>query len=582
MNQATLKPVTQSVWVFCFAALWGLASFASQASAQDIQKTWIFLTDKRDAMGKTTTVEPGYITPRAQERRQIRGSGWSAIRDAPISSVYTEALAAEGIQVVRKSRWLNAVTAYLDAEQRAAVGQLPFVRKLQRVAGLAPDVSVAFPSSPVVAQLGSRTLNCGSSCTQLQVVNAVTPLENDIDGSGVVIGFLDSRFDYTSSDSTVVDEPLGHPSTHHFVSEGRVKYHNYTADDPGVGDQRSPSLHGLRTTSVALGYAAGSLIGPCHDADTVYLAHTEWAPLERNVEEDNFVEAVEWMESSGVDVISVSLSYSTFDAGEKSYSPSDMDGDTGVTTIAFDLAAENGVVPITSAGNTGTSATWSIIQTPADGDSVIAVGAVSSDSSLASWSSRGPTADNRTKPEVTAQGNNVRVALSNGGYGSGTGTSYAAPMVAGIVCQMLQKGPSLTPAQVTSILKQTAHNSGSPNNSRGWGIVNAQAAINKAEEVHTGFSQLPVTPSLFSIEPPYPNPFGEEARFVVTLAEPLGDVRIEVFNAIGQRVITPYAGPLGVGKHTFTISGQGLAAGLYTFLVTGGGTTESGLMVHIR
>jgi len=155
-------------------------------------------------------------------------------------------------------------------------------------------------------------------------------------------------------------------------------------------------------------------------------------------------------------------------------------------------------------------------------------------------------------------------------------------MVAGIVCQMLQVNPNMTPTQVADALKQTAHRASNPNNDQGWGIVNAQAAIDKAQQIHTGPAQLPVSPSLFSIESPYPNPFGEEARFVVTLAEPLSDVRIEVFNAIGQRVITPYAGPLGVGKHTFTISGQGLAAGLYTFLVTGGGTTESGLMVHIR
>jgi len=570
-----------TIRVLCFVALYGLVPLTPWVNAQDTQRTWIFLTDKRDAMGKTTTAEPGYITPRAQERRQIRGSGWSAIRDAPISPAYIEALAAEGIQVVRKSRWLNAVTAYLDAEQRAAVGQLPFVRKLQRVAGLTPDVSVAFPASPVVAKSGSRTLDCGSSCKQLQIVNAVKPLENDIDGNGVIIGFLDSRFDYTSADSTVVDEPLGHPSTHHFVSEGRVKYHNYTADDPGVGDQRSPSQHGLETTSVALGYAEGSLIGPCHDADTVYLALTEWAPLERNVEEDNFVEAVEWMESSGVDIISVSLSYSLFNDGEVSYDTTDMDGDTGVTTIAFDLAAKNGVVPITSSGNTRDSPIWPIIATPADGDSVIAVGATRSDSTLFSWSSGGPTADGRIKPEVVAQGVDVHIALPIG-YGDGSGTSYAAPMVAGIVCQMLQVNPSMTPTQVTDALKQTADQASSPDNAKGWGIVNAQAAIDKAQEIHTGPTHLPVPPSLFSIEPPYPNPFGDEARFVVTLAEPLSDVRIEIFNAIGQRILTPYAGPLSAGKHTFAISGQGLAAGLYAFRVTGGSATQGGLMMHVR
>ncbi len=542
-------------------------------SAQEVEKTWIFFTDKLDAAGKTMQAEPGYISVRAKERRQIRGSSWLAAQDAPVSHTYLEALSNEGVTVVRHSRWLNAVTAYLTAEQREAVRQLPFVHKIQRVAGLTTDASESTPAPPMIARPRSRPLDCGSSCYQLSVVNAIKPLDDGVNGKGVIIGFVDTRFDHNGVQ-------LGHPATKHLADANRVRYRDYVSDDPGVGTQVDPNFHGVNTTAVTLGNAAGDLIGPCYGADTVYVAHTEWSPLERNVEEDNFVAAVEWMEVSGVDVINSSLGYSTFDSGEHSYTTADMDGDTGLTTIAFDLAAQRGVVPVTSAGNAGNSS-WHIITTPADGDSVIAVGAVDPDSSTTSFSSRGPSADGRTKPDVAAQGRNVYTASSSGGYGWANGTSFSAPMVSGIVCQVLETNPKLNPKEVWEVLISTASQSTSPDNDQGWGIVNAEAAIAKAKAIGLDFQRLPA-PASFTVHPAYPNPFGEEAQFVIELSKPLSDMHVTVHNMLGQRVLTPHAGPLSAGKHTIRIQAHELPAGLYSFVVQGGGARRSGLIVHIR
>ncbi len=546
------------------------------ASAQDVEKTWIFLTDKLDGAGKTTQVEAGYITGRATERRQRRGSRWTPAHDAPISPLYLNTLAAEGVEVVRRSRWLNAVSAYLDANQRHAVSQLPFVRKLQPVAGLATNISPPIPVPPVIAHPLSRRLDCGPSCGQLQLVNAITPLDNGINGQGVIVGFVDTRFDYNGVQ-------LGHPATAHLANANRVKYRNFTADDPGVGTQQDFSFHGLNTSSVTFGNAPNQLIGPCYGADTVYVAHTEWAPQERNVEEDNFVAAVEWMEASGVDVINSSLGYSTFDTLEVNYETSDMDGDTGVTTIAFDLAAQKGVVPVSAAGNEG-DVSWRIITTPADGDSVIAVGAVYLDSTKVGFSSVGPTADGRTKPDVSAQGARVHVAYSSPSrpFGPSSGTSFSAPMVTGIVCQILQVNPNLNPKEVWDVLTSTASQPASPDNSLGWGIVNAQAAIDKAKMIGTAVAGVSPAPSSFVVRQPYPNPFGDKAFFEVQLLRPISDVRITVRNILGQRVLVPHVGPLSAGTHTIAIQGQDLPAGLYTYVVEAGDETQTGLMVHVR
>ena len=551
-----------------------LTSATHLASAQNVEKTWIFLTDKLDGVGKTTQVEAGYISDRAAERRHRRGSSWTAAHDAPISPLYLSTLAAEGVEVVRRSRWLNAVSAYLDANQRHAIRQMPFVRKLQPVAGLSTNISPPIPVPPVIAHPLSRRLDCGPSCGQLQLVNAITPLDNGINGQGIIVGFVDTRFDYNGVQ-------LGHPATAHLANANRVKYRNYTADDPGIGTQQDFSFHGLNTSSVTFGNAPNQLIGPCYGADTVYVAHTEWAPLERNVEEDNFVAAVEWMEASGVDVINSSLGYSTFDTLEVNYETSDMDGNTGVTTIAFDLAAQKGVVPVSSAGNAGGSS-WRIITTPADGDSVIAVGAVYPDSTKVGFSSVGPTADGRTKPDVSAQGAFVRVAYSSGTFGPASGTSFSAPMVTGIVCQILQVNPDLNPKEVWEVLTSTASQSASPDNNLGWGIVNAQAAIDKAKLIDMAVADVSPVPSSFVVRQPYPNPFGDKAFFEVQLLRPISDVQITVRNILGQRVLVPHVGPLSAGTHTITIQGQALPAGLYTYVVEAGGETQAGLMVHVR
>ena len=557
-----------------------IGPFTHLALAQDEEKTWIFFTDKVSVAGKAAAVEAGYISAKALERRQRRGINLSPIHDVPISSVYLNALKEEGIEVVRRSRWLNAVSAYLTADQRDMLEQWPFVAKLRRVATLAPDIRKPAPVPPMLAHPRSRRLDCGDSCGQLDLINAITPLENGINGRGVIFGILDTRFDYENT-------TFGHPATAHLAKDGRVRYRNFTADDPGVGSDLDPNFHGIFTSAVALSNAPGELIGPCYGADTVYAAHTEWAPLERNVEEDNFVAGVEWMEASGVDIINASLTYKNFDAGEeRQYEPSDMDGDTGVTTIAFDMAAQKGVVPVAAAGNSGGGDFWSTVGSPADGDSVITVGGVGPDRVALGFSSTGPSADGRTKPDVVAQAGAVYTAYisnSEAVYTYLDGTSLSSPIVAGVACQVLQVNPDLNPKEVWGVLTATASQSANPDNKLGWGIIDAQAAIDSARALtSTAITSPPSVPSSFVVHPPYPNPFREEAQFLLELPNPASNVRIAIYNALGQRVLTPHTGPLGAGTHTIRVQAHRIPAGLYTFVVKADGAIRTGLMVHIR
>ena len=179
-----------------------------------------------------------------------------------------------------------------------------------------------------------------------------------------------------------------------------------------------------------------------------------------------------------VDITSNSLGYSTFDPPEYSYTYSDMDGKTTIVTKAAELAFRKGVVTISSAGNEGNTS-WTDITAPADGINTLGIGAVDNSNQLASFSSRGPSYDGRIKPDVVAQGVGVYCAAAgdSSGYITASGTSVSAPIACGVAALLLSAYPHLKNTQVSSILTETADNSSSPNNERGYGLLSAVKAI---------------------------------------------------------------------------------------------------------
>ena len=440
------------------------SSFAQEVSPDRRVKFWISFVDKEAGFGKgPLTVEPGRVSRRAAERRAKRGRTSrtrAAHLDAPVSPRYIERLERLGIQPIIESRWLNAVSAYLTPVQSLQVAGLPYVRSISPVArSVGPDIHAASPIP----------LDYGSSETQLQSINAIEPIEDGFIGEGVILGFLD-----TTTDTM-------HAALEHLADSGQIiATRDFTVE---AGLTAQTNKHGLRVSSVAMGFDEGQLVGPCYGAEYI-LGTTEYAPFEENQEEDFFVAGMEWMEQMGADIVNVSLGYSTFDPGEDSYTYEDMDGNTAKTTIVSDMAVGLGVLVVSSAGNSGCSDPddcWYYITSPADGDSVIAVGAVNLSGDRAGFSGRGPSYDGRIKPDLAAPGTSVRSAITSGGYANGSGTSFSSPLVAGVACQVLQANPDLTPMEVRTLLRATASQSNDPDNDLGWGIVNAGEAVRLAQ-----------------------------------------------------------------------------------------------------
>jgi serine protease AprX len=438
------------------------------------RKVWVYFTDKGlagAALERALDRAEDELSDRVRSRRSTRGRGDLAggrlvdVGDLPLHETYLAAVAATGAREAHRSRWLNAASFEATAAQIEIIAGLPGVARVDLVGRYVRrpipmgegDKGAAFapPAAPSRYQL-----DYGGSLAGLEQINVPAVHDLGISGAGVLIGVLDNGF----------------RTTHHALQGIEVvDAYDFVGDDGNVdweeGDPEGSSRHGTQVLSCLAGYAPGELVGAAYGASVV-LARTEDQGDEQPIEEDWWVAGLEWAELHGVDIVTSSLGYFYW------YEYSDMDGDTAVTTIAGDLAAGRGVVVVTSAGNERGS-DWGWVTAPADGDSIIAVGAVDSYGYYEYFSSPGPTYDGRIKPDLMALGRAVNVASfeNDSTYTGASGTSFACPQTAGVAALILERAPQLTPMQVRDALRETADRADGPDNDYGWGVVDAFAAI---------------------------------------------------------------------------------------------------------
>jgi len=383
---------------------------------------WVYFKDRGPAADALAAAQ-ATVTPRAVARRAARGSAGVTVSDAPPSSAYVAAVSAAATRVRQQSRWMNAVSVEATPAQVAAIEALPFVARVDVVRGFQKrreemDTRVAAMAAEPLRKASG--LDYGTGFAQVNQIKVPFLHDVGLDGRGVIVGVLDAGFNNLRHEAFATMRIL---ATRDFVN-----------GDTDVGDGgRGEGSHGTATLSVIGGFKDGQIIGPAYAASYL-LAKTEDTDSETPVEEDNWAAAVEWAEAQGVDVISTSLGYLTYDPPFPSYTAADMDGETAISTRAADRAGELGVVVVASAGNEGLNTRANTLGAPADGDLVLAVGAVSSTGARASFSSVGPTADGRIKPDVSAQGVSVKIAVPGGtnGYTTANGTSFSCPLTAGV------------------------------------------------------------------------------------------------------------------------------------------------------
>jgi serine protease AprX len=443
-------------------------------------KCWIYFTSKdQTGLRKSASIAAEAkaigISERAIKRRAKVNAPILSEDDLPVSSSYLSQISSIGITIENQSRWFNAVTAYLSASQRNELLQRSFVKSIEPVRTFVrSELPPAAALAHAFAKSTTDRFSYGPSLTQMELIDAVKVHNIGISGRGVLVGMLDTGFRWREHEALQNRDVI---AEYDFIQKDSITENQ-------TGDAASQDSHGTYTFSDVGGFKEGQLVSPAFNASFM-LAKTEYVPTETNIEEDNWVAGIEWMEQYGVDVVSSSLGYNEFDATDAygnpqhSYTYADLNGRTATTTKAAVIAMRKGVVVCNAAGNEAGNS-WHYLITPADADSIVTVGAVSSSKIYASFSSVGPTSDGRIKPDVASQGVSTYCAVPPGkvsSYGSFNGTSLATPLVAGVAAMILSAHPELTPVQVRDALRNTASNASTPNDSIGWGIIDAYKAV---------------------------------------------------------------------------------------------------------
>lgn len=567
-----------------------LAGSMERASTSDELYAWVFFADKGRHELNSASIPTSVVSERSIQRR-LKIRPYEQVvdyADLPVEESYVAEVAAHVRTVRQRSKWFNAVSVAGTREQILALQHLPFVGQLDLVARFPKSDPDAQDQDAESGEITSPTissnllLDYGPSLPQLSQINV--PALHDLGnyGQDVIVGVFDNGFRLLTHQAFSTMNIL---ATYDFVDHKISVVPNNPSSNFGG--------HGVNTLSTIGGYAPGQLIGPAFGA-TYILARTENDSSETPVEEDNWVAGIEWMDSIGVDVTSTSLGYLDYDPPFPGWTWQNMDGNTTVITRAADMAVGRGIVVVNSAGNEGLNSTRNTLIAPADGDSVLAIGAVTSNGTRSSFSSVGPTtsAPPRIKPDVMARGSSVVVASSTNpsNFTTSSGTSFSCPLAAGVVALIVHARPSATPMQIVNALKSTASNALTPNNQMGWGIINAVAAIEALAVSSTGHD--PGKPSGYELLQNYPNPFNPSTQIRFVLPE-ASDVILTVYDVLGRRVRTLQLEDRPAATHSFVWDGTNdigapVSSGTYLYRIvavahsSGAVFSESRSMVLIK
>ncbi len=417
---------------------------------------WVFFKPKPEQFLDTThpSLSPFTIHKRLQLNLPVDE------KDYPVPDNYLNQLKKlPAIKVIGTSRWLNAAFISLPCtdttETLKRLLSNPAVNHIRRPS--LPSNWTPTTLTPVVTTGRSITYK-QNSLIQVDKLHTL-----GYTGKGIRIAIIDAGFAGMDTISFF----------QHLFDENRIVFTwNVPDNTPHVWGY---STHGTMVASLISAKKQSVFTGTAPDA-TLLLFRTEVVDSERLVEEFYWIRAAEMADSIGVHIINTSLGYFLFDNPQENHSYQDMDGNTTPISIAADIAASKGILVVVSAGNWAQHP-WKYISAPADADSVLTVGAVDLNGIIAPFSSPGPTADGRIKPDVVAPGMYVIVVGSDGNLYYGAGTSFSAPMISGLAACLWQSKPDASAMEILEAIRLSSNRANAPDTLYGWGIPNGLTAL---------------------------------------------------------------------------------------------------------
>jgi len=502
---------------------------------------WVSFTDKNNSPYSINRPWD-FLSQRSLERRASQMISVNHA-DLPPSPAYIDSLRADAaVEVWYASRWFNGALVY-TASQTAweRITSLSFVASVEHVKPIPPGQSgkddqqqdptgkkeqpqgaqglehhllYDLVAEKRVAAMWEKMVNgtdFGFSAATIGQINGDVLIADGFLGQGKIIAVLDAGFLATDQLSVFS----------HLWNTGRIGgTRDFVERQPNIFGS---SPHGTYVLSVMAARRPGELMGTATEA-TYWLIRTEESANEFRIEEYNWLAGAELADSLGADIINSSLGYTRFDDPEQDYTYSQLDGQTTVVAKAANMASDRGILVVNSAGNYAQQ-NWRYIGSPADSFGALSVGAVEISGERAAFSSFGPSADDRIKPDVMAHGRQVPVANTAEGVALANGTSFSSPVIAGMSAALWQKHPQANAQQIKKAIIESGNRYLMPDTVFGHGIPDFVWASRLLQHNFQPEKQLVL----------YPNPISPET-YISQFSDVDQQVNIEVFDLRGQLV----------------------------------------------
>lgn len=536
-----------------------LCSFGNlQAQKKNnLNKYRVQFTDKKNTPYSVFKPEE-YLSPRAIERRRMYGITITS-EDFPVNPSYLKALTDAGAEIYTTSRWLNSATIY--AKDEAVIEKITtfdFVDSVEQT-GRHYKKKYKFRKDKKRDYKDNyyKIRNeYGLGWNQISMLNGQYIHDMGFRGDGMLVAVLDGGF--------MNVEIM--PFFDSLRANGRMLESKDFVDNDDWAYESS--THGSHVLSTMAANLPGMLVGTAPNA-TYVCVKTEDTRSEMRIEEDNWVSGAEYADSIGADVINTSLGYTSFSEKEMNHTYESMDGKTSRATIAADIAARKGILVVTSAGNEGGGA-WKYVGAPADADSVLAVGSVNRNRFRSYFSSQGPTYDNRIKPNVMARGDKtVLGSIYSYRIDSANGTSFAAPVMAGMITSLWQAFPDKNNMDIIEAVEKSGDKCHNPDNKYGYGIPDFVKAY-----------QLLTESDMIDLTLAFPTDIVIKGTFSIIVDGDKEDItayRVDVKTTLGEEVMsrTKFIGKDKKQQHILIKAAEEWKKGVYIIEITNENTYES-------
>jgi hypothetical protein len=517
------------------------------------EDAWVYFTAKNNSQVYYSSPLK-MLSQTALDRRTNQNIALDS-KDIPIDPSYIRQVkSVSGITVMAKSKWLNAIHVRGTETLINSLAKFDFVSKLDFADKSLNKVVVA-TSKVTKTNKQSKTKKTkvnylyGASTNQIKMLNGDLLHQKDYTGSGKVIAVIDAGFPGVNT-----AQPFQRLRDNKKIKGG----YNFVTRN---ADFYSGDSHGTSVLSTMGGYKELQLVGTAPDA-SYYLFVTEDVASENPVEESLWVEAAETADSLGVDIINTSLGYFEYDNPKYSHTYAQMNGTTNFISRGADIAYSRGIVVVVSAGNEGSSSEPHI-GSPADAVSVLTIGAVDAVKTRSSFSSIGPSSDNRIKPDIMAQGSMVVLSDQAGNIRTANGTSFSSPILAGMVACLWQAFPNKTNSEIRQLIIQSGDRFTAPGNQYGYGIPDFNLALNNGLFVED-FSKNDFVA--------YPNPTTDLISF--SFPESFNEGSVIFYTTLGKKVLER-----SISSTSRTFSLKSLSSGIYFYKIESGAFSKSGKII---